>query len=381
LNVVLEKLKLGEVAQIIMGQSPPGSTYNELGEGIPFFQGVADFGPRFPSPRVYCTAPTRFAEPGDILLSVRAPIGRINRCDERCSIGRGLCAVRAFDTDDQTYLEYSLRSMESSWDSLEGQGSVFGNARKEDLENLWIIWPEKSARERIAGILWALDDKIECNRRINQTLEKMAMALYKHWFVDFGPFRNGKFVDSELGPIPKGWHICTIGDLCELAYGKGLPESRRVCGPYPVYGSASIIGSHNEYLVKAPGIIVGRKGTIGKLHRAKLPFFPIDTTYYVIPKASEYTLNFLFLMLGRLDLEKRNSDSAVPGLNRNDVYRLSVIKPPKLVLEDFDAKVACLFSQIDSLNFENETLSNTRDYLLPKLLSGEIEVGAVSGIP
>jgi type I restriction enzyme S subunit len=86
--------RLGEVADIIMGQSPPGETYNQRGEGLPFFQGVADFNDRHPTPRVFCSAPSRIALPGDILLSVRAPIGRVNVADRVCAIGRGLSIIR-----------------------------------------------------------------------------------------------------------------------------------------------------------------------------------------------------------------------------------------------------------------------------------------------
>ena len=103
--------KLSQVATILMGQSPPGSTYNETGQGLPFFQGVKDFGARYPSERVYCTAPTRIAEEGDILFSVRAPIGSINRANQKCAIGRGLSAIRASTPSDTAFLEFLLRSM------------------------------------------------------------------------------------------------------------------------------------------------------------------------------------------------------------------------------------------------------------------------------
>ena len=117
-----------------MGQSPPGTTYNEYGEGTPFYQGVVDFGSCYPSRRVYCTAPTRVAEPGDILFSVRAPIGRVNIATERCSIGRGLAVIQPHDPNDRVFVEFVLRAGTSHlWDMFEGGGSVFGNARKDDL--------------------------------------------------------------------------------------------------------------------------------------------------------------------------------------------------------------------------------------------------------
>jgi Restriction endonuclease S subunits len=172
---------------LVMGQSPPGSTYNESGEGTPFYQGVRDFGERHPTRRVYCTAPKHFAETGDILFSVRAPIGEINRATEGCSIGWGLAAIRADSSLDTTYIEYVLRYVRREWEILEGQGAVFGNAKKSDLENLPVPWPDDEERRAIVHILGSLDDKIELNRRMNETLEAMARAIFKSWFVDFDP--------------------------------------------------------------------------------------------------------------------------------------------------------------------------------------------------
>jgi len=208
----------------------------------------------------------------------------------------------------------------------------------------------------------------------------MAQALYKHWFVDFRPFQAGEFVETELGAVPAGWRIATVEDLMELAYGKGLPKRKRTPGPYPVFGSSGQIDTHEDYLVEGPGIIVGRKGTIGKLSRAQDNFWPIDTTYYVVPRREAYSLEFLYHVLAGLDLEKRNSDSAVPGLNRNDTYRLPVIFPPDDVLARFDEIVKPWFRQIEVNNREIQVLAGTRDYLLPKLLSGEIEVPAADGM-
>jgi len=258
-----ESRRLADVATVVMGQSPPGATYNEEGRGLPFFQGVKDFSNRYPRKRVYCTAPTRFAEPGDILFSVRAPIGEINRAAERCCIGRGLAAIRGQSKYDTDYLEYVLRSIRDEWHILEGQGAVFGNAKKSDLENLIVPWPEEEERRAIAHILGTLDDKIELNRRMNETLEAMAQALFKSWFVDFDPvvvnaLRTGnpipdkfaeraahyrdnpdalglperilrifpdRFVDSELGPIPEGWEVARLGDMVVTVKGRSYKSS------------------------------------------------------------------------------------------------------------------------------------------------------------
>jgi len=160
----IDSKKLGEVANIIMGQSPPGFSYNERGEGLPFYKGIKDFQYRFPIPRVYCTKPSRTAEAGDILISIRAPICKVNVANHTCAIGRGLAIIRPINDSDSRFIEFVLRSLESSWKVIEGSGSVFGNATKENHEKLQIPWPQDNDRYAIAHILGTPDDKIELNQ-------------------------------------------------------------------------------------------------------------------------------------------------------------------------------------------------------------------------
>jgi type I restriction enzyme S subunit len=182
--------RLGEVADIIMGQSPPGETYNQRGEGLPFFQGVADFNYRHPTPRVFCSAPSRIALPGDILLSVRAPIGRVNVANRKCAIGRGLSIIRPKRQEDGRYLEFALRMQETNWTTIEGSGCVFGNATRRDLEELVVPWRAKCRGEPM------------CSPPIGQAHRPAPTNwhLPQH-ILDLFPDR---FVDSELGEIPEG---------------------------------------------------------------------------------------------------------------------------------------------------------------------------------
>ncbi len=147
---------LGNICEITMGQSPPGETYNECGDGSPFFQGVIDFGFRFPNKRVYCTAPTRFAQEGDVLLSVRAPVGRLNIAKERCAIGRGLAALRSEDRS-QGFLYYILLLTQKSWEVYDTEGTVFGSVTKQDIHDFKIIEPPKSIREQFGRLVAPLD--------------------------------------------------------------------------------------------------------------------------------------------------------------------------------------------------------------------------------
>jgi type I restriction enzyme, S subunit len=253
--------------------------------------------------------------------------------------------------------------------------------------------PEPTPFQRkIVETLGTLDHKIELNRRMNETLEAMARAIFKSWFVDFDPVRAkaegrdpglpkhiadlfpDRFEDSELGGIPAGWSIDTLGNLIGLAYGKALKEEDRESGEIAVFGSNGQVGWHDEKLVAGPGIVVGRKGNPGVVTWAPTDFFPIDTTFYVVPNVEICSLHFLFYALKMHDLASLGADSAVPGLNRNLAYMSRQIVPRGTVLEVFDSVVQSFFQRMHQAEKESSTLSGLRDTLLPKLMSGELQV-------
>jgi type I restriction enzyme, S subunit len=262
------------------------------------------------------------------------------------------------------------------------------------------VLPPLDRQHEIAAVLSALDNKIELNRRMNETLEGMAQAIFKDWFVEFGPTRRklagttdpvaimgGLTPDTAratglaalfrdaLGDdgLPVGWKLGRVEETVELAYGKSLPKTERADGPFPVYGSGGVTGTHISALVKGPGIIVGRKGTVGSLYWEQDDFFPIDTVFYVRPEAG-FSLEQIWFLLGSLGLEHMNTDAAVPGLNRNNVYRLEVPIAPGIINDEFCKLASPLRAKTQSNLAENCTLAETRDYLLPKLMSGEVRV-------
>jgi len=247
--------------------------------------------------------------------------------------------------------------------------------------------PSYVEQQGIAHILGTLDDKIELNRRQNATLEAMAQAIFKDWFVDFGPVRAKKEgrqpegMSREIADLfpdrldgegkPEGWEWKTLDSILELCYGKALKASERIPGKTPVYGSGGITGYHNQALVITPSIIVGRKGTIGSLYIEHRPFYPIDTVFYV---KSDYSIFFCYFILKQQKLKDMNTDAAVPGLNRNNVYRLVFSMPSNIVIEKFDAYIQNIYKKIYHNYSEISILISLRDTLLPKLISGELRV-------
>ena len=261
------------------------------------------------------------------------------------------------------------------------------------IESFDVTMPDIKEQRAIAQILGGLDDKIGLNRQENRTLEAMAKAIFKSWFVDFDPVKakaQGKkpygmntktaklfpdsFVDSELGPIPIGWTVRKIGNICTFEYGKSLKAASRKPGAIPVYGSNGQVGWHNQKMVNGPGIVVGRKGNPGIVKWVQTDFFPIDTTFYIVPKANAYSLHYIFFVLEQGNLADLGADSAVPGLNRHMAYMTNILLAEDRVIKAFDEQVNPIRQKIYSNEKQSQNLASIRDTLLPKLLSGEIRI-------
>lgn len=167
---------LSEVAQLVMGSSPPGDTYNDSGIGVAFFQGVRDFGVRTPTRRIWTTSPTRLAEKGDILLSVRAPVGRTNFASETSCIGRGVAAVRAKNGHQKT-LFHSLRAAPEVWSPFEAEGTVFGSVTRSQLERVLVPVVAGSEVDRVEFTLASIEGRVEAALEENMTLAATRDAL------------------------------------------------------------------------------------------------------------------------------------------------------------------------------------------------------------
>lgn len=320
-----------------------------------------------------------------IVITSRGTVGEIAMLSEPMSYNQTCYGLIAKHVDD-IFLYYSLRNIIEHLKNV-SYGTVFNTITTRTFDEVKIAIPSnKLEQSAIAKILSDLDSKIELNQQMNKTLEAIGQAIFKQWFVDFEfpnedgkPYKSsgGEMVDSELGKIPKGWKAGQVGDLVEFAYGKGLIEKERKKGMYPVVGSSGIIDYHNEYFVKGPGIVIGRKGTIGNVTWIDEDFFPIDTTFYIISKLNEKRLYFFYYLLVMQEFNQMNSDSAVPGLNRNRACDTFVVVSPVNIITMFNNICSSLFNQKTVLKKEISTLSQIRDSLLPKLMSGKIRIGEV----
>jgi len=284
----------------------------------------------------------------------------------------GLVQIRDLKQADQHFIYYLFNSKPVR-QQIRGSasGTKIRHTAPSRIADVKVSVPPLPVQRRIAGILSAYDELMENSQRRIRLLEVMARALYREWFVHFrfpGHEKHPR-ASSPLGDIPQGWEVKKLGDVLELNYGKALKQEDRSGGAVTVFGSSGIVGQHDTALVKGPGIIVGRKGNVGSVFWCVEDFFVIDTAYFV---TSSLPLRFLFYVLPTLNF--LNSDAAVPGLSRNQAYTLEILVPPAALLKKFCALADTFERQASTLQGQIQNLRQTRDLLLPRLLSGQIEL-------
>lgn len=315
-------------------------------------------------------------QPGDVVFTYEATLHRYALIPEgfRGCLGRRLALIRPNPSVVlPRYLHFAM--LGPGWRKTVAErvirGSTVDRVPIIDFPNFPIDLPDIETQSEVVEVLGALDDLIDNNRRRIALLEQMADAIYREWFVHFRypGHEDDNLVDSSLGPIPAGWDTPRLGDIIELRYGKALKASARNGGPVAVVGSSGVVGWHDESLVKGPAVVVGRKGNVGSVIWVDADSWPIDTTYYV---TTDLPLHFAYRMLSKIEFI--DSHAAVPGLSREQAYSVEVLRPDRRITACFDALASELSAMSAALKRQTSVTSRARDALLPKLVTGAIDV-------
>ena len=234
--------------------------------------------------------------------------------------------------------------------------------------------PDLADQARIVDCLSVYDDLIATNQRRIALLEDAARRLYREWFVHLR-FPGHESVPTE-GGLPEGWERGSLDRALFLQRGFDLPNGSRIAGDVPVYASTGINGFHNDAKAVGPGVVTGRSGTLGQVHYVAKDFWPLNTSLWVkeFRRVSPIVAYFL---LSELNLEQFNSGASVPTLDRKTVHQASVLLPSPGLVEKFDTLVQPLFDQIDALKAGIDSTSKARNLLLPKLMSGQLDVSGI----
>lgn len=322
-----------------------------------------------------------------VCLSRTASVGYVVMMGRPMATSQDFVNWVCSDALNPHFLKYVLLAENAALHTF-AVGSVHQTIYFPEAKAFHICMPDRTGQDAIVEVLGALDDKIDLNRRMNETLEAMARAIFKDWFVDFGPTRakmegRAPYLAPEIWALfpdrmqneeaPLGWRVGCLEDLLVLQRGFDLPTDKRIPGQYVVMAASGPNGFHNQSMVTGPGVTTGRSGVLGNVFFIHENFWPLNTSLWV-KEFRTATPAYAYFLLKHLDLASFNAGSAVPTLNRNHIHKLRLSVPIKLVVHAFDEIVMPFFVRQRMNELEAENLIAMRNLLLPKLMSGEVRV-------
>ena len=379
-----ERQKLSAVFDIISGGTPKRSVSDYWGGDIPWIS-IQDFNDRsrfidcteeFISEEGFKNSSTNILEKRDIIISARGTVGKVNIIGSPMAFNQSCYGLRVRDNIYYLFAYYSLINSIREL-KVRSYGSVFSTITKRTFDEVEINVFNFCDQLRVSALLGSLDSKIELNNKIITNLEAQAQAIFKSWFVDFEPFQDGEFVESELGLIPEGWMVSTTGREFDIEYGKNLPTKHLLEKGYPVFGGNGQIGFFKEYLYEKPRILVSCRGAAsGKVGLSKPYSYVTNNSLVFNEKREEYFYYFKYLFNG-IQFENYVTGSAQPQLTIANSKDIKILIPNKETVIRFNIIVGPYFTTQLTLSEQSTTLAQIRDTLLPKLMSGEIDVSNI----
>ena len=335
-----------------------------------------------------------------ILVSINGTIGNVAKYrDEKCILGKSACFFNVKENVDLNFIYYVVANQQFKNTITQlATGTTIKNVSLETMRDYTFCIPPLSIQKQIGKILSSFDDKIELNRRINDNLEQQAQALFKSWFVDFDPFKDGKFVESELGRIPEGWRVERLGSVCKCLLG-GTPSRNK-----EEYWNGKIAwinsGEINEFRITKPSEYITQEG----LKKSATKLLPKKTTVLAITGATLGQVSLLEIdscanqsVIGLLenedifheyiypliknridDLCSHMTGGAQQHINKNNVEQLEILVPPKKILVEYKQIATPIYSLISNICFESQNISKLRDSLLPRLMSGKLKLDKIN---
>jgi type I restriction enzyme S subunit len=289
--------------------------------------------------------------------------------------------VKEFKNTDPIFIYYLLKTLDLGHYA---GGSAVPTLNRNHIHPILVSAPESIKEQHsIAATLSALDDMIELNNQINKTLEEMAQAIFKSWFVDFEPFKNGEFEESELGLIPKGWRVGVLGDIIDIFDSKRVPLSNRQRSvmekKYPYYGAATLMDYVDNYIFDGVYVLLGEDGTV--MDEKGYPIlqyvwgkFWVNNHAHVLKGKGVFSDEYLYILLKNTNVASIVTGAVQLKINQNNLTGLKIMIPPEDVVKQYNDVVKDIFACFRSNADEIKILISLRDTLLPKLISGEIRV-------
>ncbi len=280
---------------------------------------------------------------------------------------------------DYRFVYYALTNAYSTLASL-ANGGAQQNLNAQLIKDFEILLPDLQTQHRIADILSTIDDKIENNNRINHNLEEQAQALYKSWFIDFEPFKDGKFIDSELGMIPNGWQVKNLVEISQLFDSKRKPLSGKdrdqMAKLYPYYGATSIMDYVDSYIFDGTYLLMGEDGSV--MTEDGYPFLQYVTGKFwpnnhahVLQGNNGFSTEMLHCALLRKVIKSSVTGAVQAKISQANMRKILFPCPSSVILKAFDSQLQTLYCQKRCIEAQNANLASLRDSMLPQLMSGQ----------
>ena len=406
MNSEWRTLKLGQLGRIVTGKTPKTSDPNNFGGAIPFVTPTDMDGRKVIKQTGRCltdlgasTVKNSLVPAGSIMVScIGSDMGKSVIAGRQCVTNQQINTIVVDKEFCNEFVYYNLSIRKAELQHLAAGGSTMPILNKSVFSEIKIELPSIATQHEIVSVLGCVDEKITLLRETNVTLEAIAHALFKSWFVDFEPVRakmEGRvpegmdedtaalfpdgLEESELGRVPRGWRVLQFKQLCNISSGK-RPEERSDTqnsgAPVPLYGGAGIMGFTSRPLFDVPKIVTGRVGTLGKVHIAYPPFWASDNVLVVTP-IDEQHFHFCFHWLNSIDVNALNRGSTQPLLTQKDLGSQEHVVSSLPLLELFAAVVGPIYQKIRRNVEQIHTLTTLRDTLLPRLISGQLRLSDI----
>jgi len=327
----------------------------------------------------------------DIIYSTVRPnqkhYGIIKEPAENMLVSTGFAVIKGKHNEvDNMFLFYFL-TQQHIVDLLHTIGehstSAYPSIKPSDIESLDLPVPPLKEQKSIAATLSYIDDKIELNNCVNKILEEIAQAIFKSWFVDFEPFQDSEFVDSELGRIPKGWRVGTLGEVIELYDSMRKPLSSRerdkMEKKYPYYGATSLMDYVDNYIFDGIYVLLGEDGTV--VNATGYPIlqyvwgkFWVNNHTHILKGRAGFNEDSIFMFLKNTNVQSIVTGAVQLKINQANLKSVKIVIPDKSIIKEYNEIIRPLFDKKRDIVEENQMLVKIRDTLLPKLMSGEIRV-------
>lgn len=397
-----KEVKIGDLGQIITGKTPKTAIKKNWGGKIPFLSPSDDMSNKTSPVTVRTLTELGVAEVAKCLIPansicvscIGSDLGKVVKTDRELVTNQQINTIVPHSNVDSDFVYYLMCIVGKELNYISKTSTAVPIINKSTFSDWNIVIPEKvEDQRRIASILSSLDRKIELNNKINADLEEMAQAIFKNWFVDFEPFKDGKFVDSELGMIPEGWKVGRLTDVIKLMPG-GTPKTSEPLywdnGTIPFFSPKDVNGVYcfatekhiteaglnkcSSNLYPKDTIFITCRGTVGKVCLVACDM-AMNQSNYAIKAIDGYSQYYVFFLVKSVveRLIKKSNGAVFSAITSKD-FDEEILIPSQNAVEDFTNVIDGFFRRIFTIGTENSRLSLLRDTLLPRLMSGELEV-------